>query len=129
MTMLDLGQPRGTGTLAAAAALIPAGAVQFQAAPPSTMGDMPGMSGNAGTDGPRGRTVGAAGRVAAVNAGHHGVTLDHQPISAVGWTAMGPEMQAAQSVNLTKVRSSEKAKFTPSGAKNLPTLRSITPVL
>lgn len=54
MTMLDLGRSRGTGNLAAAAALIPAGAVQFQVAPPSTMSDMPGMSRNAGTDDPGG---------------------------------------------------------------------------
>lgn len=38
------------------------------------------------------------------------------------------EMQAAQPVNPTKVRSG-KAKFTPRGAKSLYTVRSVTPVL
>lgn len=127
MTMLNLGQSRRTGTLAAAAALLLAGAVQVQAAPPSTMGDMPGMSGNAGSDSAKGQTASATGTVAAVNAGQRKVTFDHDPIPAIGWPAMHMEFSAAQSVDLTKVKPGEKVKFTLSGAKGSYTVQSITP--
>ncbi|WP_246776035.1 copper-binding protein [Methylobacterium aquaticum] len=127
MMVLNLGQSRRTGTVAAAAALLLAGAVQVQAAPPSKMGDMPGMSGNAGSDSTKGQTASATGTVAAVNAGQRKVTFDHGPIPAIGWPAMHMEFPAAQSVDLTKVKPGEKVQFTLTGSKGNYTVQSITP--
>ena len=125
--VLNLGQSCRTGTLAAAVALLLAGAVQAQAAPPSTMGDMPGMSGNAGSASAKGQTASATGTVAAVNAGQRKVTFDHGPIPAIGWPAMHMEFPAAPSVDLTKVKPGEKVQFTLTGSKGNYTVQSITP--
>ncbi len=125
--VLNLSRSGRTGTIAAAAALLLAGAVQVQAAPPSTMGDMPGMSGSAGSDSAKSQTANATGTVAAVDAGQHKVTFDHGPIPAIGWPAMHMEFPAAQSVDLSKVKPGQKVQFTLSGTKGSYTVQSITP--
>lgn len=106
------------------AALLLAGGVQAQAAP---MGDMPGMSGKAGAESGKQQTASATGTVAAVNAGQHKVTFDHEPIPAINWPAMHMEFPAASSVDLSKVKPGEKVKFMLSGSKGSYTVQSITP--
>ncbi|GJE36170.1 copper-binding protein [Methylobacterium persicinum] len=123
--MSDLGQSSRKGMLTAAVvALLLAGGVQAQAAP---MGDMPGMSDKAGPESGKQQTASATGTVAAVNAGQHKVTFDHQPIPAINWPAMHMEFPAAASVDLSKVKPGEKVKFTLSGSKGSYTVQSITP--
>lgn len=124
--MSDLGQSNRKGMLAAVAALLLAGAAQAQAAPPSSMGDMPGMSGKAGAENGKAQTANATGTVAAVNAGQHKVTFDHDAIPAIGWPAMHMEFPAAKAVDLSKVKPGDKVQFTLSGSKGSYTVQSIT---
>lgn len=89
---------------------------------------MPGMGGSAVSGSAANQTAGAKATVAAVDVGKKKVTLDHEPIPAIGWPAMTMEFPASQSVDLSKVKPGEKGQFTLSGSKGSYTVQSITPM-
>jgi len=126
--MFNLGQANHMRMLAAASAtsLLLVGAAHAQGGKPAAMDDMPAMSGNAGAADAKSQTASARGRVAAVDAGQHKVTLDHEPIPAIGWPAMQMEFTPAKSVDLAKVKPGSKVHFTLSGSKGNYTVQSIT---
>ena len=126
--MFNFRPKAGTRTLLAAAALLLAGAAQAQSGKPSPMGDMPGMSGNAGATNAKSQTANGTGTVTAINAGQNKLTLDHEPIPAIGWPAMKMEFTAAQSVDLSKVKPGAKVQFTLNGSKGSYTVQSLTPM-
>ena len=115
----------GAATLAV---LLVAGAAHAQSNKPSGMGDMPGMSGSAGSGSAKTQTADAKGTVTAVDAGQRKVTLDHEPIPAIGWPAMKMEFTVAQSVDLSKVKPGAKVQFTLNGSKGSYTVQSLTPM-
>ncbi|MWV25127.1 copper-binding protein [Methylobacterium sp. 2A] len=126
--MFNLRPKAGTRTLLATAALLLAGAAQAQTGKPSPMGDMPGMSGNAGATNAKSQTANGTGTVTAVNAGQNKVTLNHEPIPALSWPAMEMELAAAPSVDLTKIKPGAKVQFTLSSTKGSYTVQSLTPM-
>lgn len=67
------------------------------------------------------------GRVTAINASDHKITLDHEPIPAIKWPAMKMEFAVAPSVDLSKVKEGEKVDFALSGSGSNYTVQSIAP--
>lgn len=86
------------------------------------MSNMPGMGGQA-----KATTASGTGTVTAVNAVSRKVTLDHGPIAAINWPAMKMEFAVAPSIDLSKVKTGEKVRFTLSGSGNSYTVQSINP--
>ena len=86
------------------------------------MGNMPGMSGSAQTS-----NVSGTGTVAAVDPTSRKVTIEHEPISAMNWPAMKMEFSAAPSLDISKVNTGDKVRFTFSAAGNVYTVQSVTP--
>ena len=97
---------------------------QAQTGQPSTMGNMPSMSGSSGGSGAKAQ---ATGTVVAVNPAQKKVTLDHTPIPAIGWPAMKMEFPAAGPADLSKVKPGDKVQFSLSGANGSYTVESISP--
>ncbi len=119
---------KGALFIRAASVLLFAGGVgQAQTGQPSTMGNMPGMSGSSSSSNAKTQTSGT-GTVVAVNAGQHKVTLDHGPIPAISWPAMKMEFPAAASVDLAPIKPGSKVQFTLSGANGAYTVQSISPM-
>ncbi len=107
-----------------AAALI-AGSLAIQSgASFAQMGNMP-MS----KDAPKAaaKTASGTGTVVALNAAGKKVTLDHGPMPDIDWPAMKMEFAVAPSVDLTKVKTGEKVRFTLTGSGKTYTVQSISP--
>ena len=94
---------------------------QAQTGQPSTMGNMPGMSG------PTTQQASTAGTVMSVDAARRRIKLDHGPIPAIGWPAMQMEFPAAAAVDLAKVKPGDKVQFSLTGSNGSYTVQSITP--
>jgi Cu(I)/Ag(I) efflux system protein CusF len=86
------------------------------------MKDMPGMG-----KAKQATTAAGSGTVTAVNLQNRKVTLDHGPIADINWPAMKMEFAAAPSVDLSKVKTGDKVRFTLSGSGNTYTVQSISP--
>ncbi len=101
--------------------LLPFGEVRAQGMPPN-MNQMPGMDGAK-----QGTTASATGTVTAVNAANRKITFDHGPIPEIKWPAMKMEFPVAPSVDLSKVKTGDKVRFTLSGSGSSYTVQSISP--
>jgi Cu(I)/Ag(I) efflux system periplasmic protein CusF len=72
-------------------------------------------------------TATASGTITAVNATAKKVTIDHGPIPEIKWPPMKMEFAAAPSVDLGKVKTGDKVRFTLSGSGSTYTVQSISP--
>jgi Cu/Ag efflux protein CusF len=90
----------------------------------SKMDNMPGM-GNAKKTAPK--TATGAGTITALNAAGRKVTFDHGPMPEINWPAMKMEFPVAPSVDLSKVKTGDKVRFTLSGSGQSYTVQSISP--
>jgi Cu(I)/Ag(I) efflux system protein CusF len=86
------------------------------------MDNMPGMGGAQKTT-----TASGTGTVTAVDTASRKVTLDHGPIPAIKWPAMKMEFATAPSVDLSKIKTGDKVRFTLSGSGSTYTVQSIGP--
>ena len=65
--------------------------------------------------------------VVALNAGGKKITLDHAPMPEIDWPAMKMEFPVAASVDLSKVKTGDKVKFTLTGSGKNYTVQTISP--
>jgi len=92
----------------------------------SDMKKMPGMNDKM-SDTKKAKTADATGTITALNAANHKITFDHGPIPAIDWPAMKMEFAVAPSVDLAKLKTGDKVKFTLGGSGNTYTVQSISP--
>jgi len=85
------------------------------------------MSDSKMSDTKKTKTADATGTITALNAANHKITFDHGPIPAIDWPAMKMEFAVAPSVDLAKLKTGDKVKFTLSGSGNTYTVQSISP--
>ena len=97
--------------------LLPSGDVHAQG-----MQDMPGMG-----KAKQATTAAGTGTVTGVNIQNRKVTLDHGPIADINWPAMKMEFATSPAVDLSKVKTGDKVRFTLSGSGNTYTVQSISP--
>ena len=110
-----------------APALPPSGEVRAQGMQPN-MKDMPGMKKDMpGMGAQQAKTATGTATVTAVNIQNRKVTLDHGPMPDIEWPAMKMEFATAPSVDLSKVKTGDKVRFTLSGSGNTYTVQSISP--
>ena len=94
----------------------------------SDMKKMPAMSDSKMSDMKKATTTAdATGTITALNAANHKITFDHGPIPAIDWPAMKMEFAVAPSVDLAKLKTGDKVKFTLSGSGNTYPVQSISP--
>jgi Cu/Ag efflux protein CusF len=93
----------------------------------SDMKKMPAMSDSKMSDTKKATTADATGTITALNAANHKITFDHGPIPAIDWPAMKMEFAVAPSVDLAKLKTGDKVKFTLSGSGSTYTVQSISP--
>jgi len=86
------------------------------------MKQMPSMG-----DAKQGTTASGSGTITAINAAGRKVTFDHRPIPEIKWPAMKMEFPVAASVDLSKVKTGDKVRFTLSGSGSSYTVQSISP--
>ena len=82
-----------------------------------------------GKDAPKAaaKTASGTGTVVALNAAGKKVTFDHAPMPEIYWPAMKMEFPVASSVDLSKVKTGDKVKFTLTGSGKTYTVQSISP--
>jgi Cu/Ag efflux protein CusF len=94
----------------------------------SDMKKMPAMSDSKMSDMKKATTTAdATGTITARNAANHKITFDHGPIPAIDWPAMKMGFVVAPSVDLAKLKTGDKVKFTLSGSGNAYSVQSISP--
>ena len=98
-----------------------------QGAGMSDMKKMPGMNDSKMSNTKKTTTADATGTITALNGANHKITFDHGPIPAIDWPAMKMEFAVAPSVDLAKLKTGDKVKFTLSGSGNTYTVQSISP--
>ncbi len=98
-----------------------------QGAGMSDMKKMPGMNDSKMSNTKKATTADATGTITALNAANHKITFDHGPIPAIDWPAMKMEFAVVPSVDLAKLKTGDKVKFTLSGSGNTYTVQSISP--
>ena len=86
------------------------------------MKQMPSMG-----DTKQGTTASGSGTITAINAAGRKITFDHGPIPEITWPAMKMEFAVAPSVDLSKVKTGDKVRFTLSGSRSSYTVQSISP--
>ena len=106
------------------AAVLLAGALAVPSGPSFGQMNMP-----MGKDAPKAaaKTASGTGTVVALNAAGKKVTFDHGPMPEIDWPAMKMEFPVAASVDLSKVKTGDKVKFTLTGSGNNYTVQSISP--
>ena len=67
------------------------------------------------------------GTVIALNAAGKKITFDHAPMPEIDWPAMKMEFPVASSVDLSKVKTGDKVRFTLTGSGKAYTVQSISP--
>ena len=87
------------------------------------MGNMPMKKESA----PTATTATGTGTVTALNAARRRVTFDHGPMPEIKWSAMKMEFPVAPAVDLSKVKTGDKVRFTLSGSNDKYTVQSISP--
>jgi len=113
--------------LISATLAVPMSGALAQGAGMSDMKKMPGMSDSKMSNTKKATTADATGTIAALNAANHKITFDHGPIPAIDWPAMKMEFAVAPSVDLAKLKTGDKVKFTLSGSGNTYTVQSVSP--
>jgi len=113
--------------LISATLAVPMSGALAQGAGMSDMKKMPGMSNSKMSDTKKTTTADATGTITALNAANHKITFDHGPIPAIDWPAMKMEFAVVPSVDLAKLKTGDKVKFTLSGSGNTYTVQSISP--
>jgi Cu/Ag efflux protein CusF len=93
----------------------------------SDMKKMPGMGDSKMSDTKKTTTADATGTITALSAANHKITFDHGPIPDINWPAMKMEFAVAPSVDLAKLKTGDKVKFTLSGSGGTYTVQSISP--
>jgi len=109
--------------LGLAPALWPSGDVRAQG---MDMKGMPGMKKDMPAKKETTQSAAVTGTVTAINAAGRKVTLDHGPIPEINWPAMKMEFPVAPSVDLSKVKTGDKVRFTLSGSGSSYTVQSIS---
>ena len=97
--------------------VVPLEALQAQG-----MSQMPGMGSSK-----QSTPVAGTGTVTAVNAASRKITLDHAPIPEIKWPAMKMDFAVAPTVDLSKVKTGDKVRFTLTGSGSSYTVQSINP--
>jgi len=113
--------------LISATLAVPMSGALAQGAGMSDMKKMPGMNDSKMSNTKKATTADATGTITALNAANHKITFDHGPIPAIDWPAMKMEFAVAPSVDLAKLKTGDKVKFTLSGSGNTYTVQSINP--
>jgi Cu/Ag efflux protein CusF len=72
------------------------------------------------------KSASGTGTIIALNAAGRKVTFDHGPMPEIEWPAMKMEFPVASSVDLTKVKTGDKVRFTLSGSGKDYTVQSIS---
>jgi Cu/Ag efflux protein CusF len=106
---------------------VPMSGALAQGAGMSDMKKMPGMNDSKMSNTKKATTADATGTITALNAANHKITFDHGPIPAIDWPAMKMEFAVVPSVDLAKLKTGDKVKFTLSGSGNTYTVQSISP--
>lgn len=108
----------------AAAALFAATLILSYGTSFAQMGNMP-MS----KDAPKAtaKTVSGIGTVVALNAAGKKITFNHEPMPEIDWPAMKMEFPVAPSVDLSKLKTGDKVRFTLTGSGKNYTVQSISP--
>ena len=86
--------------------------------------NMPGM---AAPKGDAAKTATGTGTVAALNSAGRKLTLEHGPMPEINWPAMKMEFPVAAGVDLSKVKTGDKVRFTLSGSGSSYSVQSISP--
>ena len=86
--------------------------------------NMPGMKDSKGK---AAKTATGTGTIMSLNASGRKVMLDHAPMPEINWPAMKMEFAVAKSVDLSKLKTGDKVRFTVSGSGSNYTVESITP--
>ena len=73
------------------------------------------------------KSASGTGTVVAVNAAAKKITFNHGPMPEIDWPAMKMEFPVAAAVDLSKVKTGDKVKFTLTGSGKSYTVQSITP--
>lgn len=107
-----------TQFIGAASVFLPSGEVRAEAM------NMPGMK---DTKSKAAKTATGTGTITALNVANRKVTLDHAPMPEINWPAMKMEFPVAASVDLAKVKTGDKVRFTLSGSGSNYTVEAITP--
>src|SRR5437899_1180072 len=102
-------------------ALLPAGEVRAQG---MDMKNMPGMKKDMPAQKGATQSATATGTITALDGPGRKVTLDHEPIPAINWPAMKMEFPVAPSVDLSKVKTGDRVRFTLSGSGSSYTVQS-----
>jgi Cu/Ag efflux protein CusF len=113
--------------LISATLAVPMSGALAQGAGMSDMKKMPGMNDSKMSNTKKATTADATGTITALNAANHKITFDHGPIPAIDWPAMKMEFAVVPSVDLAKLKTGDKVKFTLSGSGNTYTVQSISP--
>jgi len=113
--------------LISATLAVPMSGALAQGAGMSDMKKMPGMNDSKMSNTKKATTADASGTITALNAANHKITFDHGPIPAIDWPAMKMEFAVVPSVDLAKLKTGDKVKFTLSGSGNTYTVQSISP--
>lgn len=72
------------------------------------------------------KSASGTGTVVAVNAAGKKITFNHGPMPEIDWPAMKMEFPVAASVDLSKVKTGDKVKFTLTGSGKSYTVQSIS---
>ena len=90
--------------------------------------NMPGMGEKkAAPKGAAAKTATGTGTVSALNAAGRKVTFEHGPMPELEWPAMKMEFPVAAAVDLSKVKTGDKVRFTLTGSGSSYTVQSISP--
>lgn len=89
--------------------------------------NMPGMGENKAAPKGAAKTATGTGTVAALNAAGRKVTFEHGPMPEIDWPAMKMEFPVAAGVDLSKVKTGDKVRFTVTGSGSSYTVQSINP--
>lgn len=109
---------------AAAAAFLAGALILSSGASFAQMGSMP-MSKDAPMT--AAKSASGTGTVVAVNATGKKITFNHGPMPEIDWPAMKMEFPVAAAVDLSKVKTGDKVKFTLTGSGKNYTVQSISP--
>lgn len=89
--------------------------------------NMPGMGEKKAAPKSAAKTATGTGTVTALNAAGRKVTFEHGPMPEIDWPAMKMEFPVAAAVDLSKVKTGDKVRFTLTGSGSSYTVQSISP--
>ncbi len=89
--------------------------------------NMPGMGEQKAAPQGAVKTATGAGTVEALNVASQKITVQHGPMPELDWPAMKMEFSVAAGVDLTKVKTGDKVRFTVTGSGSSYTVQSISP--